>query len=113
MLYLADDLHRKQMTINLRGDDGEVLLRRQVSTWGDDPRTFLADVQRRAGSSGWMAILEVCGFHEWLVELLPQFGCREVVLIQAEKRTKHKTDRRDANTLGELLWLNRDRLLAG
>jgi hypothetical protein len=44
---------------------------------------------------------------------LPKFGCRETVLIQADKKTKLKTDRRDANTLGELLWLNRDRLLAG
>ncbi len=113
MLYLAIDLHRKQMTINLRGEDGEVMLRRQVSTWGDEPQKFLADVQRRAGSDGFVAILEVCGFHEWLVELLPQFGCREVVLIQAEKRTNRKSDRRDADTLGELLWLNRARLLAG
>lgn len=70
-------------------------------------------MQRRAGGEGWVAILEVCGFHEWLVELLPQFGCREIVLIQAEKRSVRKTDRRDANTLGELLWLNRHRLLAG
>jgi transposase len=113
MLYLAVDLHRKQMTNNLRGQDGEVMLRRQVSTWGDEPQKFLTDVQRRAGANGWVAILEVCGFHEWLVELLPQFGCREVVLIQAEKQSKRKTDRRDANTLGEQLWLNRDRLLAG
>ena len=79
MLCLAIDLHRKQMTINLRGEDGEPLLRRQVSTWGEDPRTFLADVQRRAGDHGFVAILEVCGFHGWLTELLPQFGCREVV----------------------------------
>ena len=113
MLYLAIDLHRKQMTTNLRGEDGEVLLRRQVSTWHEEPQKFLADVQRRAAAGGWVAILEVCGFHEWLVELLPQFGCREIVLIQAEKRSVRKTDRRDANTLGELLWLNRQRLLAG
>ncbi len=113
MLYLAIDLHRKQMTINLRGEDGEPILRRQVSTWGEDPQTFLADVQRRAGQEGFVAILEVCGFHDWLTELLPKFGCREVVLIQAEKRSSRKTDRRDANQLGELLWLNRGRLLAG
>ncbi len=113
MLYLAIDLHRKQMTTNLRGDDGEVLLRRQVSTWGEAPQQFLADLQRRAGRGGWVAILEICGFHEWLVELLPQFGCREILLIQAEKQSKRKTDRRDANLLGEQLWLNRDRLLAG
>jgi hypothetical protein len=74
MLYLAIDLHRKQMTINVRSEDGEPILRRQVSTWGQDPQTFLADVQRRAGQEGFVAILEVCGFHDWLTELLPQFG---------------------------------------
>jgi transposase len=35
------------------------------------------------------------------------------VLVQPEKRTKNKTDRRDADSLGELLWTNRQRLLAG
>lgn len=113
MLYLGIDLHRKQMTINLRGEDGELMLRRQVSTWGDEPQKFLADVQRRAGSAGFVAILEICGFHDWLNELLPQHGCREIVLIHPEKKSSRKTDRRDANQLGELLWLNRARLLAG
>ena len=108
MLYLAIDLHRKQMTINLRGEDGEVMLRRQVSTRGDEPQKFLADVAHCAGEDGYVAILEVCGFHDWLIELLPQCGCREVVLIQAEKRDRRKTDRRDAHTLSEMLWLNRE-----
>jgi transposase len=34
-------------------------------------------------------------------------------LIQPEKRSRKKTDQRDANALGELLWVNRHRLLAG
>jgi transposase len=34
------------------------------------------------------------------------------VLIQPEKRSRQKTDRRDANKLGEILWVNRHRLLA-
>ena len=113
MLYLGIDLHRKQMTVNLRGEDGEPILRRQVSTWGDEPQKFLADVQRRAGSDGFVAILEVCGFHDWLLELLRQSGCREIVLIQPTKKSSRKTDRRDANQLGEVLWVNRARLLAG
>ena len=113
MLYLGIDLHRKQMTVNLRGEDGEPIRRRQVSTWGDEPQKFLADVQRRAGSDGFVAILEVCGFHDWLLELLPQYGCREIVLIQPTQKSSRKTDRRDANQLGELLWVNRARLLAG
>ena len=32
MLYLGIDLHRKQMTVSLRNEDGDVVLRRQVST---------------------------------------------------------------------------------
>jgi transposase len=36
--------------------------------------------------------------------------CREVILIKPEKRSKRKTDRRDASALAELLWGNRDRL---
>jgi transposase len=113
ILYLGIDLHRKQMTINLRDEAGEVLLRRQVGTWGDGPSKFLDEVQRRAGPDGYLAILEVCGFHDWLVELLVRHGCREVVLIQAEKQSTRKTDRRDAGGVSELLWLNRNRLLQG
>lgn len=113
MLYLGIDLHRKQFTISLRGEDGEVVLRRQVSTRGEEPRKFLEDVAQRAGEGGYVAILEVCGFHDWLAELLPACGCREVILIQPDKRQKRKTDRRDAHALSETLWLNRAGLLAG
>jgi transposase len=60
-----------------------------------------------------VAILEICGFHDWLVKLLQEYGCREIVVIQPEKRSKKKTDRRDANKLGEILWTNRARLLDG
>src|SRR5262249_2042863 len=37
----------------------------------------------------------------------------KVILIQPEERKKRKTDRRDAAALSELLWVNRNRLLAG
>jgi transposase len=113
MLYLGIDLHSKQVTISLRGEDGEVLLRRQVSTRGEEPRKFLEDVSLRAGEAGYVAVLEVCGFHDWLTELLPACGCREVVLIQPDQKSRRKTDRRDAHALSELLWVNRDALLSG
>ncbi len=114
MLYLAIDQHSKQLTVNLRNEAGEVLLRRQVSTRGDAPRQFLADVeQRSAAEGGYIAIVEVCGFNDWLLELLPQCGCRESVLVQADERSSRKTDHRDANKLGELLWVNRHRLASG
>ena len=45
--------------------------------------------------------------------MLREYGCREIVLVQPEARDKQKTDRRDASSLGELLWVNRHRLLGG
>jgi len=114
MLYLAIDQHRKQLTVNLRNEQGDVILKRQVSTEWPRVRSFLEAVQKQsAPEGGFVTILEVCGFNDWLLKLLAAYGCRETVLIQPEKRTKNKTDRRDANALGELLWTNRQRLLAG
>jgi transposase len=114
MLYLAIDQHSKQLTVNLRDESGTVLLRRQVSTRRNAPEEFLRDVQRRSNSEGgYLAIVEVCGFNDWLLELLPRCGCRQIVLVQPDKRGKKKTDRRDANQLGELLWVNRQRLATG
>ena len=113
MLYLGIDLHSKQFTVNLRDEEGEVVLRRQVSTRGEEPRKFLEEVARRAGESGYVAILEVCGFHDWLTELLPQCGCRQTILIQPKERSRRKSDRRDASKLSETLWSNRHRLLKG
>ena len=114
MLYLAIDQHRKQLTVNLRNEQGDVLLKRQVSTEWARVRGFLEEVRNMSvPEGGFIAILEVCGFNDWLLKLLVEYGCRETILIQPEKRSKKKTDRRDANALGELLWVNRQRLLAG
>ena len=114
MLYLAIDQHRKQLTVNLRDEQANVLLRRQVSTRWQATREFLQDMQERGRQAGgWMVILEVCGFNDWLLKLLVEYGAKEIVLLQAEDRQRQKTDRRDANRLGELLWLNRQRLAAG
>jgi transposase len=114
MLYLAIDQHRKQLTVNLRNEAGDVILKRQVSTEWKRVREFLEDVRNRSvPEGGFVTIVEVCGFNDWFLKLLAEYGCREVVLVQPEKRTKNKTDRRDANALGELLWTNRQRLLAG
>lgn len=114
MLYLAIDQHRKQLTVNLRNEEGDVVLKRQVSTEWSRARSFLEEVRRTSTpEGGFVAILEVCGFNDWLLKLLVEYGCREAILIQPEKRSKKKTDRRDANSLGELLWVNRQRLLAG
>ncbi len=114
MLYLAIDQHGKQLTINLRNEDGDVMQRRQVSTQGDAVARFLDEVaSRSADQGGYVTIVEVCGFNDWLLDLLPLHGCRETILVQPEERLRNKTDRRDANALGEVLWVNRQRLLNG
>jgi transposase len=114
MLYLGIDQHRKQLTINLRDEAGDVVLKRQVSTRGLPVRSFFADLKTRSEpAGGYLAIVEVCGFNHWLLALLEEQGCREVILVQADQRRKQKTDRRDANQLCELLWINRQRLQEG
>ena len=95
-MYLAIDQHRKQLTVNLRNESGDVLLRRQVGTQWPRVRKFLADIQKQSrAEGGFVAILEVCGLNDWLIEMLKEYGCGEVILIQPEKRSKKKTDRRD------------------
>ncbi len=114
MLYLANDQHRKQLTVNLRNEAGDVILKRQVSTEWKRVRELLAEVRNRSiPEGGFVAIVEVCGFNDWFLKLLAEFGCREIALVQPEKRSKNKTDRRDADKLGELLWTNRQRLMEG
>jgi transposase len=113
MLYLAIDQHRKQLTVNLRDEEGSILLQRQVSTRWQAVRDFFEDMQKRGREAGgWMVIVEVCGFNDWLLKVLVEYEVTEIVLLQAEDRQRQKTDRRDANRLGELLWLNRHRLAA-
>jgi len=113
MLYLAIDQHSKQLTVNVRDEAGNVLRRKQVSTRPEATREFLEELRQQARPGGYVTIVEVCGFNDWLLDLLPQCGCREIVLVQPAQRAIRKTDRRDANQLGETLWVNRQRLLAG
>jgi transposase len=114
MLYLAIDQHRKQLTVNVRNEAGDIVLRRQVSTEWQRVRAFFDELRQHAESEGGFAtIVEVCGFNDWLLKMLAEYGCGDIVLVQVEQRSKKKTDHRDANALGELLWVNRRRLLAG
>jgi transposase len=114
MQYLGIDQHKRHLTICLRNEQGDIELRRQVGTSWYDMDQFLQNLQdRTAVDGGYVAILEVCGFNEWLIERLNGAGCRCVYLIQPPERIRHKTDRRDAGRLSELLWLNRDRIASG
>jgi transposase len=103
------------MTISLRNDDGDVILRRQVSTRWPKLAEFRDQLrQTLAANEKYVAVVEVCGFHDWLVRWLQQDErCHQTLVIQPLGRSAHKTDRRDANALSELLWVNRDRLLRG
>lgn len=113
MLYLGIDQHAKQLTISLRNDHGDVILRRQVSTEPQRCLEFFTKLQDKASHEGYIAIVEVCGFNDWLLEMLPKHGCTQTILIQPTKKPKVKTDRRDAHALSELLWVNQHRLRNG
>jgi transposase len=114
MLYLGIDQHRKQLTVNIRNEEGDVVLKRQVSTQWDRVRQFFEELRERAKpEGGFLAIVEICGFNDWLLAMLKEYECRETVLIQPEKRSRKKTDRRDASVLSQLLWVNRQRVLGG
>jgi hypothetical protein len=114
MLHLGIDQHRKQLTVSLGDEEGRVLIARQVSTQWDRVRKFFAEVRELSQpASGFKAIVEVCGFNDWLLVMLHEFGCAEIVLVQTTSRNRKKTDRRDAAKLQELLWINRGRLAHG
>ena len=115
MLYLGIDQHARQITVSLRDEGGDVLQARQVSTQPDKINAFFQQLTRerlRDGES-FVAVLEVCGFNDWLIRMLREYHCHKVILIQPDERKKCKTDRRDAAALSELLWANRERLLQG
>ena len=111
MLYVAVDQHAKQLTVSVRNGAGDVILRRQVSTEWDRVRAFWEGL-REQSPEGMVVILEVCGLNDWLVAMLQAMPECQLVLVQAPQRASTKTDRRDADRLGELLWVNRDRRVA-
>src|SRR6478672_7384419 len=115
MLYLGIDQHARQITISLRDERGDVLMARQVSTRPEKIQEFFQRLTRERLQSGesFLAVLEVCGFNDWLIRMLRDYRCHKVILIQPDERKLRKTDRRDAAALSELLWVNRDRLLSG
>src|SRR6476646_9200021 len=115
MLYLGIDQHARQLTISLRDAAGDVVQAQTVSTQPEKVHAFFQQLTRerlREGES-FVAVLEVCGFNDWLIRLLHDYRCHQVIRIQPDDRKKRKTDRRGAAALSELLWANRERLLQG
>src|SRR5215469_13790487 len=115
MLFLGVDQHARQITISLRDANGDVLQAQQVSTRPEKINAFFQQLTRERLRSGesFVAVLEVCGLNDWLIRLLRDYRCHQVILIQPDDRKRCKTDLRDAAALSELLWVNRDRLLEG
>lgn len=115
MLYLGIDQHARQITISLRNEEGDVILARQVSTAWEKINVFFQHLTREHLSRGesFIAMVEVCGFNDWLIRMLRDYHCHKVILIQPEERKRRKTDRRDAAALSEVLWVNRTRFLQG
>ena len=115
MLYLGIDQHARQITISLRAENGDVVQARQVSTQPEKINEFFLRLtrERLRNDESFIAVLEVCGFNDWLIAMLQNYRCKQVILIQPDERKKRKTDRRDAAALSELLWVNRGRLLQG
>jgi transposase len=113
MFYLGIDQHAKQLTVNLRDHNGDVVLRRQVSTRPAKVLEFFERLTARCAKDGcgFWAVVEVCGFNDWLLEMLKNFRCQKIILVQPENSDKRKTDRRDAAALSELLWLYRDKII--
>ena len=101
MLYLAIDQHAKQITVCVRNHDGDTVLRRQVSTRPEKIEAFFQQLTER--DTQFMAILEVCGFNDRLLDVLRKWKCQEIVLIHPDRPSARKTDRRDAQKLADLL----------
>ena len=95
MLYLGIDQHARQITISLRDDSGDVILARQVSTQPDKINAFFVGLthDRLKSDESFIAVLEVCGFNDWLIEMLRNYRCEKVILIQPTEQKKRKTDR--------------------
>ena len=102
MLYVGIDQHERHLTLGARDEQGDMVLRRQVSTQWEKIDPFLEALRSRGDDhGGYVAVVEVCGFNGWLIERLQRWGCQRVYVIKAPDRTRQKTDRRDAAKLSE------------
>mgnify|MGYP000081329694 CR=1 FL=1 len=71
MLYLGIDQHAKQITVCVRNEEGDTVLRRQVSTRPEKIEAFFEQFTQM--DAEFMAILEVCGFNDWLIRAEQHF----------------------------------------
>jgi hypothetical protein len=97
MLYVGIDQHAKQITVVVRNSVGEDVLRRQVNTRPEKIAAFFDQLAAMDGQ--FMAILETCGFNDWLVDELRSRNCAAIVLIHPERPAKKKTDTKEGSRL--------------
>ena len=78
MLYLGIDEHTRQITISLREENGDVIQARQVSTQPAKIHAFFQQLTRERLQDGddFVAIIEVCGFNDWLIRIIDLLTCR-------------------------------------
>jgi hypothetical protein len=69
---LESTCHAHPLTISLRDDAGDVVQARQVSTRSENIHSIFTKLTRERLWSGesFMAVLEVCGFNDWLIRRL-------------------------------------------
>ena len=86
MFYLGIDQHANQLTVSLRNQDGDVVLRKQISTKPLKILQFFEKLTDRCAQNncGFWAIVEVCGFNDSLIEMLRNFRCQRILLVQPE-----------------------------
>ncbi|MDR1492090.1 MAG: hypothetical protein LBT05_05160 [Planctomycetaceae bacterium] len=60
MYYLGIDLHKSQITINLRNEDGKIVKQSQMSADHAKIAEFFGNLQKQTDSDGgYMAIVEI------------------------------------------------------
>ena len=93
MLYLGIDQHARQLTISLRDDSGDVLLARQVSTRPEKINEFFQRLtrERLRNDEQFIAVVEVCGFNDWLIRMLRDYQCQQSN-PHPTRRTKESQD---------------------
>ncbi len=83
MLYLGIDQHAMQLAVCVRDESDSIILRRQVSTVPQKVWTFFDEIHEQARPlGGWVVIVEICGFNDWLLKLLEAVGCHEIIVVQ-------------------------------
>lgn len=115
VLYLGIDQHIAEVHLSLRDDHGEIQHTEKVSTQPSKIKPFFQSLTNELLQSGetFLALLEVFEFNGWLIRMLQDYRCQQIILIQPHEGKQTFVNRRDADQLSELLWVYREHLLAG